>query len=290
MYVCCSFFPILLLWLSTCWIGDQLVSILALSLFFDSFLHSSSWKGKFLLHLFSPHPPLSVLLPILLLFFFYICFISFLFFICSGGNVVRATLRRGMIEMIFVTFLHTPCFISIHFVAKPLPPPPLPEKFVFFFFLNNKTKHKQPHTHSHTHSYTHSHTKTIMIIPGLTLLSSSQLSWMSQLLSITMRNGRGKITRPRTNAAAAAATIAAVAAAALLPPPPLQLLPTVTATTSTTTAVIKPPIEAEKKINFNRKKARGSKDNRERERETKRRRENNQSVLVIRKHSKNKQK
>ena len=109
-------------------------------------------------------------------FFLYICFISFLFFICSGGNVVRATLRRGMIEMIFVTFLHTPCFISIHFVAKPLPPPPLPEKFVFFFFLNNKTKHKQPHTHSHTHSYTHSHTKTIMIIPGLTLLSSSQLS------------------------------------------------------------------------------------------------------------------
>ena len=114
--------------------------------------------------------------PNIIIFFFYICFISFLFFICSGGNVVRATLRRGMIEMIFVTFLHTPCFISIHFVAKPLPPPPLPEKFVFFFFLNNKTKHKQPHTHSHTHSYTHSHTKTIMIIPGLTLLSSSQLS------------------------------------------------------------------------------------------------------------------
>merc|ERR550534_1242435 len=68
-----------------------------------------------------------------------------------------SSLRRGMIEMIFVTFLHTPCFISIHFVAKPLPPPPLPEKFVFFFFLNNKTKHKQPHTHSHTLIYTLTH-------------------------------------------------------------------------------------------------------------------------------------
>ena len=89
MYVCCSFFPILLLWLSTCWIGDQLVSILALSLFFDSFLHSSSWKGKFLLHLFSPHPPLSVL-PILLFFFF-----IYMFYFLSLFHLLRWKCRSS---------------------------------------------------------------------------------------------------------------------------------------------------------------------------------------------------